>query len=310
MPSQANYSNQPGHIVYPDQAGHPNFQPLSQFNGGFRSDQQWHTTPEQPSASEPVAHAAQTSRSARSATIAKDVADYNALLEEEDDDDLNIDTTNMTQEEKNQIKQQRKLRKMNREKLKRAKLNNQFDHLCEILAMGRTTRVEKLAVLNETIRTVCMLKAENDGFRAQNQRIKEELERRRAGTSAPPIQHAQPPVQQSQVQMQYMQPFQQKAFQEQPMKQSPNQFGWPQQPQNNNDDLDFAFGDSSDDFWTGEDAWQPQALQSQWAMQSAPNLGTDNLMNFKDFPSCAQPLDTDDSIDMFLEDGDSGLLCF
>lgn len=53
-------------------------------------------------------------------------------LDDDDDDDLNIDTSHMTQEEKNELKAQRKVRKMNREKLKRSRVNDQFDHLCKV----------------------------------------------------------------------------------------------------------------------------------------------------------------------------------
>lgn len=231
--------------------------------------------------------------------------DYNALLDDDDDDDLNIDTSNMTQEEKNDIKQQRKLRKMNREKLKRAKLNNQFDHLCQMLSMGRSTRVEKLAVLNEAIRNICKLQAENDGLRMQKQYIKHELERRRTGNgSMPPPSKAgfgHLPVKQEHVV---------NCAKQEIVSPKATPFGWRQEPDHNdNSDLDFAFGDSCDDFWEAEpekgDPWQQKHLQQQkWPLQQ-------NILDIKGFPSCAQPLDTDDCIDMFLETGETGdLLCF
>lgn len=94
-------------------------------------------------------------------------------LDDDDDDDLNIDTSNMTQEEKNNLKAQRKLRKMNREKLKRSKVNDQFDHLCQVLHVGKTTRVEKLTVLNETLRALYQLKAENKLLKEQTKQMKE-----------------------------------------------------------------------------------------------------------------------------------------
>jgi len=102
-------------------------------------------------------------------------------VEDDDDDDLNIDTSNMTQEEKNELKAQRKLRKMNREKLKRSRVNDQFDHLCRVLHVGKTTRVEKLTVLNETLRTVYQLKAENKILKEQTRQMKELVVRRQNG---------------------------------------------------------------------------------------------------------------------------------
>jgi hypothetical protein len=102
-------------------------------------------------------------------------------MDDDDDDDLNIDTSNMTQEEKNELKAQRKLRKMNREKLKRSRVNDQFDHLCRVLHVGKTTRVEKLTVLNETLRTVYQLKAENKILKEQARQMKDLLVRRQSG---------------------------------------------------------------------------------------------------------------------------------
>jgi hypothetical protein len=97
------------------------------------------------------------------------------------DDDDDIDVKNMSSEEK-------KLRKMEKEKTKRANINTQFDKLCQVLAMGQASRVEKIAVLNETIKTVTQLKEENDGLRAQKQRMLEELERRRRTHPSKPSQ--------------------------------------------------------------------------------------------------------------------------
>jgi len=103
------------------------------------------------------------------------------VYDDDDDDDINIDTTGMTQEEKDELKAQRKLKKMNREKRKRSKLNDQFDHLCRMLQMGKTTRVEKLAVLNQTIRVLCQLKAENARLKDQRYHMKELLNQRQKG---------------------------------------------------------------------------------------------------------------------------------
>jgi len=69
------------------------------------------------------------------------------------------------------------------EKQKRSKLNDQFDHLCRMLQMGKTTRVEKLAVLNQTIRVVCQLKAENARLKEQRAQMKELLSQRQNGGS-------------------------------------------------------------------------------------------------------------------------------
>lgn len=102
-------------------------------------------------------------------------------VEEEDDDDLNIDTSNMTQEEKNELKAQRKLRKMQREKVKRSRVNDQFDELCRVLHMGKSTRVEKLTVLNETLRAIYQLKADNKLLQEQTRQMRQLLARRQNG---------------------------------------------------------------------------------------------------------------------------------
>jgi len=112
-----------------------------------------------------------------------------ASFDDDEDDDLNIDTSHMTQEEKNELKAQRKLRKMNREKVKRSRLNDQFDHLCKLLAIGKSTRVEKLSVLNETIRHIQRLKTENDCLKKQKGSMSEVLVQLRSGI---PCQQALP----------------------------------------------------------------------------------------------------------------------
>lgn len=94
-------------------------------------------------------------------------------LDEDDDDDLNIDTSHMTPEEKAQLKVQRKLKKMSREKLKRSKVNDQFDHLCKVINAGKSTRVEKLTILNETLRTLYQLRAENKVLKEHTRQLKE-----------------------------------------------------------------------------------------------------------------------------------------
>lgn len=339
VPPHMMYSNQPGQIVYPDQM--PQFlQPqrtVSQAQLPQRTVsqqmQQQHSTEYPvhqqsmydtwtPVSSSPAPAPARHSH--HSSPLKED--DYNALLDDEDDDDLNVDTSNMTQEEKNDIKHQRKLRKMNREKLKRAKLNNQFDHLSQMLSMGRSTRVEKLAVLNEAIRNICHLKAENDGLRIQKQQITQALEQRHGGTLAiTPKAEASAYVQQPrvalpsqsaqfQLQQQQQMQFQKMQFQRMPFQQhmqmKQEHMKMKQEPaEHDNHDLDFAFGDSgSDNFWEAEDE-QPERDQS-WNQQFARYKGNGNMMESKGFPN----LNTDDSVDMFLDmDGDgatSDLLCF
>lgn len=95
------------------------------------------------------------------------------LVIDDEDDDLNIDTSNLTPEEKQELKNHRKLRKTNREKVKRSKLNDQFDHLCKMLAMDKATRVEKLSVLNATIKVLNQLRFENVTLKEQKRQMKE-----------------------------------------------------------------------------------------------------------------------------------------
>jgi len=101
--------------------------------------------------------------------------------QDESDELHNVNTSNMDPEKALIIKKQRKQKKMNREKLKRSKLNLLFDHLCSVLAMGNNTRVEKLSVLNETIREVKQLRAQNEQLRQQRELIKGELVKRNGG---------------------------------------------------------------------------------------------------------------------------------
>lgn len=267
-----NYSSQPGQLLFPHQRQQqPGFQPLSYNTANVQQEEL--------------------------------VKEEDFDLDDDYDDDLNIDTSNMTQAEKNAIKYQRKLRKMNREKLKRAKLNNQFQYLSQMLSMGRTNRVEKLTVLNEAIRTVCQLQAENDGLRFQKTRIQEELDRR-SGSQTAPSTH--PKMQYAQMQMSHlsMQPMQH----DQPMKkeyetlaqQFNMQTSW-QQPQDN-DDLEFAFG-SSEDFWQAGDEEQ-EPWHQQWPVH--------NALDMQAFPKLAA-FEEDDSVDMFLApdaNDANDLLCF
>lgn len=94
-------------------------------------------------------------------------------VDEDDDDEVSIDTSDMTQEEKNELKAQRKIKKTNKEKFKRSQVNDQFDHLCRILNVGKSTRVEKLTVLNETLRELHLLKTENRQLKEQTQQIRD-----------------------------------------------------------------------------------------------------------------------------------------
>lgn len=253
-------------------------------------------------------------------------------VEDDDDDDLNIDTSNMTQEEKNDLKAQRKLRKMNREKLKRSKVNDQFDHLCRVLHVGKTTRVEKLTVLNETLRTVYQLKAENKMLKEQTRQLKELRARRQSGEpvyaalnalvhspgsnqeakAVPPSKHdrGMPPPLEPLAEMRIEESF----FDDPVVKQEMMNFGkhdpvfakhvpsedtmmsWNamfEQPQQN--DLDFAFGDSTF-------MWNPPRQDGGMAFPKESEC---------EFGSFVIPKpDHDNSMDLFLATSDDcDLLC-
>jgi len=231
-------------------------------------------------------------------------------LDDDDDDDLNnIDTSNMTQEEKDALRKLRKLRKMNREKLKRAKLNDQFVYLSKMLAIGSTTRIEKLTVLNETIRAVHKLQHENDGLRQQKKRIMEELDRRRNGAHVQSNQvwdnrehhqmndgmsvRQEPNDHSMKVKQEHFQPsFDQHAVKQERgsasggFKSEPgshNAWGFQKSPQDNSD-LDFAFGtgDGLEDFWADEPAPRhsqrqvQQIKQPQWEHPKFPHPHSDS----------------------------------
>ena len=332
MQSPFQISYQPGQILYPEQQGHPRFQ---QFQAGqlvphsqapnARMNAPMVAPMNDISMTAPHRRLPASQRSEPARASIPELKPEDDNLDDDEDDDLNIDTANMTQEEKNELKQQRKLRKMNREKLKRLKLNNQFDLLCSMLAINRSTRVEKLAVLNETIRTVCSLKAENDGMRAQSKRVREELRRRResSGQQQPAAPQQVQPQQQVKMQQQFYapqpltkQPQSQPQFHQmkygqqqfQKMKQEPSSFGWQAQAQPQDDDLDFAFGDDDDDFWTNDGDSEKEQWQGQWPAPQFPGM---DILAAGLPPFCAQPPEADDSIDMFLQTDDpSDLLCF
>lgn len=269
-------------------------------------------------------------------------------FDDENDDDLdNIDTSNMTQEEKDNLRKLRKTRKMNREKLKRAKLNDRFVSLSQMLSIGRTTRVEKLTVLKETIRTLHQLQLENSGLKDQKKRIKEEIVKRRNG--GPPFGVVNPSdPKQTYNEFVFQQPKQQtypNEFQ-QPKQQSYNEFECqqPKQPhfqmmspppfgsipdvnskqapgfkqdqfpqltwpnQNPNSDLDFAFGNSSDDNvadFLAEENFLDTPHKQQPPLESNYHMDT-NIFGLETIRS-----HDNDSVDMFLADDDaSDLLCY
>jgi hypothetical protein len=59
------------------------------------------------------------------------------------------------------MREERKQQKIQREKEKRLKVNDQFAELCDMLKLGGSTRVEKLTILTETIKAVNQLTEEN-----------------------------------------------------------------------------------------------------------------------------------------------------
>lgn len=237
-------------------------------------------------------------------------------FDDDEDDDLNIDTANLTQEEKNDIKMQRKLRKMYREKQKRSKLNNQFDYLCKILAMGRSTRVEKLTVLNETIRVVRRLKAENDGLKEQKRRMKNELQRiRSGGAAACPVNSE---VVKTEVFLQPQGCVKQESFfshnpfivKQEPcvaksVKQESSPYVWGSSISNPNNDLDFAFGPSQ------QPCQRQQYISEEYQVDIEDDFA--KPIDLTAFPCFEPPVDAGDSVDMFLNlpgDASNDLLCF
>ena len=236
--------------------------------------------------------------------------------DDDDDDDLNIDTSNMTQEEKNELKSQRKLRKMNREKLKRSRVNDQFDHLCRVLNASKTTRVEKLTILNETLRTLYALKAENKMLKEHTRRMSELRVRIQNGESvgtalntpvaqepaAVPLPrtgtkdgHAMlnipmtlEPVSEIHVKEEANKEFFGKCEYGFPAKVEEEGWAMFEQPQPN--DLDFAFGDSGY-------MWAPQQAGAGFPMVSECELSS-------------LVIPTDNSMDLFLSTSDEcELLC-
>lgn len=191
----------------------------------------------------------------------------------------------MTQEEKNQIKALRKLRKMNREKQKRSKLNDQFDHLCNMLQMGKATRVEKLAVLNQTIRVVCQLKEENIRLKQQRAQMKELLQSQNRSESL--VQASEPTAVPPQDKMAL--PAEMWSCKDQEMYQQQHEELWTLPP-SRHDDLDFAFG---------------------WLATQQQKMTLDSFAE-SDFKPCLLPKpDALDGVDMFLASSDdpSDLLC-
>lgn len=205
---------------------------------------------------------------------------------EDDDDDEVIDTSHMTQEEKNEVRAQRKIRKMNREKQKRSKLNDQFDHLCQMLQMGRATRVEKLVVLNQTIRVVSQLKEENARLKQQRTHMKELLQQSQQQCSETPAKLLE--AQQAQASKLTLPVMKDDKYDHHQPPQEED-FSWTLPP-SHVDDLDFAFG------WLG----------AQQQMMSIDSYAE------RDFKPCLLPKpDALDGVDMFLASSDdpSDLLC-
>jgi len=245
-------------------------------------------------------------------------------LDDSEDELNNVDTSSMTPEEKRALKALKKEKKMGKEKLKRAMLNDQFEELSELLQMG--TKMEKLSVLNLAIENIILLQQENSALLEQREFIQTDIERLRV--SVPGVLHIKDDMaddsdssgdeqersaQKHEYSSQHKHGFSSKY--ETPSKQ-PSIY-W-QQP---GEISDFAFGEESseDDFLVDEEeqARQQQLQQSQFQPQgdaeqqwqqwqrwqpapvqySVPTKGAHKMMMPK-----VPPLHADDCVDMFLED--------
>jgi hypothetical protein len=103
--------------------------------------------------------------------------------EESDDDDDEL----LEGEDREAMKQRRKLRKMNREKQKRSYLNDKFDELCTMLSLGRNTRVEKLTILTETIKHLEELSLQNRELANDTQVLRAKIHEQQTGFPATPL---------------------------------------------------------------------------------------------------------------------------
>lgn len=102
--------------------------------------------------------------------------------EDSDDDDELLEG-----EDREAVKQRRKLRKMNREKQKRVYLNDKFDELCSMLSLGRNTRVEKLIILTETIKHLEDLSLQNRDLANDTQGLRAKIHAQQTGFPETPL---------------------------------------------------------------------------------------------------------------------------
>lgn len=111
--------------------------------------------------------------------------------EEDSEDDEGLEG-----EDREAVKARRKLRKMNREKQKRSCLNDKFEDLCSMLSLGRTTRVEKLKILTETIKYIDALSKENRELQQSTHSLRHEVHCKKGGVptleQAPAAHYEQP----------------------------------------------------------------------------------------------------------------------
>lgn len=116
--------------------------------------------------------------------------DKKELWEEDNSDDDEL----LDGEDREVVKQRRKLRKMNREKQKRSYLNDKFDELCNVLSLGRNTRVEKLTILTETIRHLEDLTKEHYELTQSTHTLRSKIHAKKTGVPCEDSQFAQTPA--------------------------------------------------------------------------------------------------------------------
>jgi hypothetical protein len=96
----------------------------------------------------------------------------NSSFDLDESSDEEVDMSQLNAKEKKAHREAIKVKKMGREKQKRAIVNGQFDHLSDMLGLGR---VEKLAVLESCIGEITDLLAANADLREQRQLVHDAL---------------------------------------------------------------------------------------------------------------------------------------